>query len=109
MSGRQSSSMALLDDNGTGVVLSSILHREQARMYVKGVRDGRSEIELSPEEDEAVRTALGAAARSPRRAADAVQRRLPRARGHLLRGGAVRAQPVARASRRYRCRRSTNA
>ena len=61
MSGRQSSSMALLDDNGTGVVLSSILHREQARMYVKGVRDGRSEIELSPEEDEAVRTALGAA------------------------------------------------
>jgi hypothetical protein len=62
MSGRQSSSMALLDDNGTGVVLSSILHREQARMYVKGVREGRSEIELSPEEDEAVRTALGAAA-----------------------------------------------
>jgi hypothetical protein len=61
MSGRQSSSMALLDDNGTGVVLSSILHREQARMYVKGVREGRSEIELSPEEDEAVRTALGAA------------------------------------------------
>jgi len=60
MSGRQSSSMALLDDNGTGVVLSSILHREQARMYVKGVREGRSEIELSPEEDEAVRTALGA-------------------------------------------------
>ena len=59
MSGRQSSSMALLDDNGTGVVLSSILHREQARMYVKGVRDGRAEIELSPEEDEAVRTALG--------------------------------------------------
>jgi hypothetical protein len=62
MSGRQSSSMALLDDTGTGVVLSSILHREQARMYVKGVRDGRSEIELSPEEDEAVRTAVGAQA-----------------------------------------------
>jgi hypothetical protein len=60
MSGRQSSSMALLDESGTGVVLSSILHREQARMYVKGVREGRSEIELSPEEDEAVRTALGA-------------------------------------------------
>jgi hypothetical protein len=62
MSGRQSSSMALLDESGTGVVLSSILHREQARMYVKGVRDGRSDIELSPEEDEAVRTALGAPA-----------------------------------------------
>jgi hypothetical protein len=51
--------MALLDDTGTGVVLSSILHRDQARMYVKGVRAGRAEIELSPEEDEAIRTALG--------------------------------------------------
>ena len=61
MSGRQSSSMALLDDTGTGVVLSSILHRDQARLYVKGVRDGRSELELSPEEDEAIRTALGRA------------------------------------------------
>jgi Protein of unknown function (DUF4446) len=59
MTGRQSSSMALLDDSGTGVVLSSILHREQARMYVKGVRDGQSEFELSPEENEAIDTALG--------------------------------------------------
>ena len=67
MSGRQSSSMALLDDTGTGVVLSSILHRDQARLYVKGVRDGRAGVELSPEEDEAVRTALGAASRSPSR------------------------------------------
>jgi Protein of unknown function (DUF4446) len=60
MTGRQSSSMALLDDSGTGVVLSSILHREQARMYVKDVRDGRSEFELSPEEDEAIKSALRA-------------------------------------------------
>jgi Protein of unknown function (DUF4446) len=59
MTGRQSSSMALLDDSGTGVVLSSILHREQARMYVKGVRDGQSEFELSPEENEAIASALG--------------------------------------------------
>jgi hypothetical protein len=59
MTGRQSSSMALLDDSGTGVVLSSILHREQARMYVKGIRDGQSEFELSPEENEAINTALG--------------------------------------------------
>ena len=59
MSGRQSSSMALLDEKGTGVVLSSILHRDQARLYVKGVREGSpAEVELSPEEDEAVRTAL---------------------------------------------------
>ena len=59
MTGRQSSSMALLDDYGTGVVLSSILHREQARMYVKGIREGESEFELSPEESEAIQTALG--------------------------------------------------
>jgi hypothetical protein len=59
MSGRQSSSIALLDDSGTGVVMSSILHREQARLYVKGVRDGKPEFELSPEENEAIKTALG--------------------------------------------------
>jgi hypothetical protein len=58
MSGRQSSSIALLDDTGTGVVMSSILHREQARLYVKGVREGKSEFELSPEENEAIKHAL---------------------------------------------------
>lgn len=57
MSGRQSSSIALLDDTGSGVVMSSILHREQARLYAKGVRDGQSEFELSPEETEAIETA----------------------------------------------------
>ena len=54
MSGRQSSSIALLDENGTGVVMSSILHREQARLYAKGIRDGKSDVELSPEENEAI-------------------------------------------------------
>jgi hypothetical protein len=57
MSGRQSSSIALLDENGTGVVMSSILHREQARLYAKGIRDGKSDVELSPEENEAVEAA----------------------------------------------------
>jgi Protein of unknown function (DUF4446) len=60
MSGRQSSSVALLDANHTGVVISSILHREQARIYVKPVRLGEAELELSPEESEAVETALAA-------------------------------------------------
>jgi hypothetical protein len=59
MSGRQSSSLALLDDKGSGIVMSSILHREQARTYVKGVHDGNSELELSPEEEEAIQSALG--------------------------------------------------
>jgi Protein of unknown function (DUF4446) len=60
MSGRQSSSVALLDERRSGVVLSSILHRDQARIYVKQVHEGESELELSPEEREAVETALGA-------------------------------------------------
>lgn len=58
MSGRQSSSIALLDASRTGLVVSSILHRDQARIYAKQVRDGHSELELSPEEAEAVETAL---------------------------------------------------
>lgn len=58
MSGRQSISLALLDSRRTGVVLSAIHHRDQARLYAKRLRDGRPELELSPEEDEAVRTAM---------------------------------------------------
>ena len=58
MSGHQSTSIALLDARRDGVVLSSIHQREQARLYAKQVRDGRAEIELSPEEAEAVRLAL---------------------------------------------------
>ena len=59
MSGQQSSSVALLDAHRSGVVVSSILHREQARVYVKQVHQGQSELELSPEEQEAIETAMG--------------------------------------------------
>jgi hypothetical protein len=59
MSGRQSTSIALLDANRSGLVLSSIHHRDQARLYAKEVHQGRPELELSPEEDEAIRLALG--------------------------------------------------
>lgn len=58
MSGRQSTSIALLDATRSGIVLSSILHRDQARLYAKQISGGRGELELSPEEDEAVRLAL---------------------------------------------------
>ena len=58
MSGRQSSSIALLDAHRSGVVMSSILHRENARVYVKQLHEGESELELSPEEQEAVAAAL---------------------------------------------------
>jgi hypothetical protein len=59
MSGRQSTSIALLDANRSGIVLSSIHHRDQARLYAKQIREGQPELELSPEEDEAIRLALG--------------------------------------------------
>jgi ABC-type phosphate transport system auxiliary subunit len=61
MSGQQSSTMALLDARRTGVVVSSILHRDQARVYVKQVREGESELELSPEEVEAIDAAMAGA------------------------------------------------
>ena len=60
MSGRQSTSIALLDANQSGLVLSSIHHRDQARLYAKEVREGKPEFDLSPEEDEAIRRALEA-------------------------------------------------
>jgi hypothetical protein len=58
MSGRQSTSIALLDSTCSGVVLSSIHHRDQARIYVKQINDGQGELELSPEESEAIKLAL---------------------------------------------------
>jgi Protein of unknown function (DUF4446) len=58
LSGQQSSTMALLDAQRTGVVVSSILHRDQARVYVKQVREGTSELELSPEEHQAIEDAM---------------------------------------------------
>jgi hypothetical protein len=58
MSGHQSSSIALLDGRRSGVVLSSIVHRDSARVYVKQVVAGEAELELSPEEREAVNAAL---------------------------------------------------
>jgi hypothetical protein len=58
MSGRQSTTIALLDAQRTGLVVSSIHHRDQARLYAKQVHEGQPEFELSPEESEAVRLAL---------------------------------------------------
>jgi hypothetical protein len=59
MSGRQSTSIALLDAHRSGLVLSSIHHRDQARLYAKQITQGEPEYELSPEESEAIRLALG--------------------------------------------------
>ena len=58
LSGHQSTSLALLDADRNGVVLSSIANRDTARLYCKQVHGGRGEQQLSPEEQEAVRLAL---------------------------------------------------
>ena len=58
MSGHQSTTIALLDADHNGVVLSSIAHRDTARLYCKQINAGQGEHQLSPEEEEAVRLAL---------------------------------------------------
>jgi hypothetical protein len=65
MSGQQSSSIALLDSHRTGLVISSILHRDHARLYAKPVIDGQGVLDLSPEEKQAVDEAMSAPAERP--------------------------------------------
>ncbi|MGH3445238.1 MAG: DUF4446 family protein [Nocardioidaceae bacterium] len=57
MGGHLSWSMALLDDGGNGVVLTSIHGRSDARTYAKNIAEWRCDQALSPEEDEAVKFA----------------------------------------------------
>ena len=57
MGGHLSWSLAVLDDDGNGVVLTSIHGRSEARTYAKSVSDWKSEQQLSPEEDEALTAA----------------------------------------------------
>jgi hypothetical protein len=59
MGGRLSWSLALLDDGGDGVVLTSIHGRSDARSYAKNVRGWAADMPLSPEEEEAVKRARG--------------------------------------------------
>lgn len=61
--GRQSTSIALLDSLGSGLVVSAIQDRSYARIYVKDVSLGASaDVALSPEEQQAVDAARAAAA-----------------------------------------------
>jgi hypothetical protein len=58
MSGQQSMTIALLDATRSGIVLTSIHHRDSARLYAKQVHEGKPELELSPEEQQAIADAL---------------------------------------------------
>ncbi|MFH1401428.1 MAG: DUF4446 family protein [Parcubacteria group bacterium] len=55
--GDQSFSIALLDDNDTGAVLTSYYSRKESKVYGKPIRRGQSEYPLSEEEQEAIRMA----------------------------------------------------
>lgn len=55
--GRQSWSIALLDDDGNGVVMTAIHGRSEARSYAKSVAGWKSEQPMSPEEQDAVASA----------------------------------------------------
>lgn len=57
MSGQLSFSLALLNAQGDGIVLTSINGRAESRTYAKAVVAGKSTQQLSPEEEEAVGTA----------------------------------------------------
>ena len=57
MSGQLSFSVALLNAAGDGVVISSINRRSETRTYAKVVLGGTGTQELSPEEEQAVRSA----------------------------------------------------
>ena len=57
MGGRLSFSAALFDDNGNGLVISSINGRSETRTYAKPLVDLRSDHTLSPEEQDAIREA----------------------------------------------------
>lgn len=57
MGGHLSWSLALLDDSGHGVVLTSIHGRSEARAYAKNIAAWTCDQQLSPEEDEAIAAA----------------------------------------------------
>ena len=70
--GEQSASFALLDQYRSGVVFSAIAARDFARIYVKHLRNGVADRDLSPEERQVVEAAvprpLKAGERGPRAA-----------------------------------------
>lgn len=58
MGGRLSFSAAMLDDNGDGIVITSINGRQDTRCYAKTVLRGTSVHNLSDEEEQAIREAM---------------------------------------------------
>ena len=60
--GNQSFALAILDAQGSGIVVSSLHSRTGTRVYGKAITGGRAEAALSDEEAEALRLALASGA-----------------------------------------------
>ena len=58
MGGRMSFSAAMVDDHGNGFVITTIHARSESRSYIKELRGGMAEVNLSPEETAAVGDAV---------------------------------------------------
>jgi hypothetical protein len=58
MVGSLSRSVAMLDLNGDGWVLSVLVNRDESRFFLKAVQNGQGVEPLSPEENTAIRQAL---------------------------------------------------
>jgi hypothetical protein len=57
--GDQSFSIALLDDDNNGVIITSLYAQDSNRVYAKNIKQGKSEHSLSEEEKKAIAKALG--------------------------------------------------
>ena len=58
LGGNQSFTIALLDKQNNGFVISSLFIKEGNRVYAKAVKNGKSEHPLSGEEEEALKRAM---------------------------------------------------
>lgn len=56
--GNQSFATCLMDENGDGLVISSLYSRDKVSVYAKPLKAGKSEYELSQEEREVIEKAL---------------------------------------------------
>lgn len=56
--GDHSFSLAILDGDLSGVIITCLHTRERTRVYMKGIKKGKSELELSSEEKKALEKAI---------------------------------------------------
>ncbi len=61
VAGEQSFALAIFDEDGNGAVISSLVGRQEARVYCKALVDGKPERDLGKEEEEAIERAARSA------------------------------------------------